>query len=419
MSEKQAAEKQAAEKSRAEKPTAEKPLAGLKVVEMSTMITCSLAAMMMRSQGAEVVKVEPVLIGDPMRFVGSMKNGQSALFHNCNRGKRSLAIDLKHQNGIEAVKRLAAQADVMLNNYRPGVMDGLGLGPDIVRGVNPRLVNVAVTGFGTVGPMASRPAYDHVIQGISGLTGMQGGDYGGDSEYDFIKMLICDKVTAYTVAQAATAALVARASTGEGQHIDISMLHACLAFMWPDGMMSHTLLDDDVIDMPPMSESYQILNTKDGAIAATALTDGHWDAILKLIKREDLKTDARFASLPARMMNLPEIMQMLKAGVADLSLAEVMSAFEAADIPSTQCETRNTLTANEQVQAIGALETYVTENMGRLTAPTPPALFAGAATSLAAPSPSHGQHSSAIMQELGFAANEVETMVQEGALLCS
>ena len=143
--EKQAAEKQAAEKSRAEKPTAEKPLAGLKVVEMSTMITCSLAAMMMRSQGAEVVKVEPVLIGDPMRFVGSMKNGQSALFHNCNRGKRSLAIDLKHQNGIEAVKRLAAQADVMLNNYRPGVMDGLGLGPDIVRGVNPRLVNVAVT----------------------------------------------------------------------------------------------------------------------------------------------------------------------------------------------------------------------------------------------------------------------------------
>ena len=401
------------------KPTAEKPLTGLKVVEMSTMITCSLAAMMMRAQGAEVVKVEPVLMGDPMRYVGSMKNGQSALFHNCNRGKRSLAIDMKNENGIEAVKRLAAKADIMVNNYRPGVMDALGIGPDAVRALNPRLVNVSVTGFGTVGPMAQRPAYDHVIQGISGLTGLQGGDYEGDAEYDFIKMLICDKVTAYTVAQAATAALVARASTGEGQHIDISMLHACLAFMWPDGMMGHTLHDDDVIDMPPMSESYHVLNTKDGSIACTALTDQHWEAILKLIDREELKEDERFATLPGRMMHLPDIMKVLKAGVEKLSMAQVMSAFEAADIPSTPCETRHTVSANEQVQAIGALETYVTENMGKLTAPTPPVLFAGAPTSLAEPSPGHGQHSRAIMDELGFDADTVEDMAQKGALLCT
>ena len=401
------------------KPTAEKPLTGLKVVEMSTMITCSLAAMMMRAQGAEVVKVEPVLMGDPMRYVGSMKNGQSALFHNCNRGKRSLAIDMKNQHGIEAVKRLAADADVMVNNYRPGVMDALGIGPDAVRALNPRLVNVSVTGFGTVGPMAQRPAYDHVIQGISGLTGLQGGDYEGDAEYDFIKMLICDKVTAYTVAQAATSALVARASTGEGQHIDISMLHACLAFMWPDGMMGHTLHDDDVIDMPPMSESYHVLNTKDGSIACTALTDQHWEAILKLIDREELKEDERFATLPGRMMHLPDIMKVLKAGVEKLSMAQVMSAFESADIPSTPCETRHSVSANEQVQAIGALETYVTENMGKLTAPTPPVLFAGAPTSLAEPSPGHGQHSRAIMDELGFDADTVEDMAQKGALLCT
>lgn len=400
-------------------PTVEKPLAGLKVVEMSTMITCALAAMMLRAQGAEVVKVEPVLMGDPMRYVGSQKNGQSALFHNCNRGKRSLAIDLKHENGIEAVKRLAGEADIMLNNYRPGVMDALGIGANVVRSVNPRLINISVTGFGTIGPMASRPAYDHVIQGISGLTGMQGGDYEGDADYDFIKMLICDKVTAYTVAQAATAALVARASTGEGQHIDISMLHACLAFMWPDGMMSHTLHDDDVIDMPPMSESYQVLNTKDGSIACTALSDSHWDAILKLIRREDLKDDARFATLPGRMMHLPHIMKVLKAGVAELSFAEVMSAFEAADIPSAPCENRHTVSHNEQVQAIGALETYVTENMGKLTAPTPPVLFGGSATSLAEASPGHGQHSRAIMAELGFAADTVEEMAKKGALLCA
>lgn len=402
------------------KPTAEKPLAGLKVIEMSTMITCAYAAMMLRSQGAQVIKVEPAQMGDPMRYVGSQKNGQSALFHNCNRGKQSLAIDLKHENGAEAVKRLVKDADIMLNNYRPGVMDNLGLGSEAMRAINPRLINLAVTGFGTVGPMATRPAYDHVIQGISGLTGLQGGDFAdpNNPEYDFVKMLICDKVTAYTVAQAATAALVARATTGEGQHIDISMLHACLAFMWPDGMMSHTLQDDDAVQMPPLSESYKILDTKDGSIACTALTDAHWAAILKLLDREDLISDPRFASLPGRMTNFPEIMLLVRDGVKNMSLADVMSAFQAADIPSAPCESRTSVMANEQVLAIGALETYVTENMGQLTAPTPPVLFGGNATSLAEPSPRHGEHSQALMATLGFDAAVVQEMTETGALLC-
>ena len=228
--------------------------------------------MTLRSQGTQVIKVEPVRGGDPMRKLGSQKNGTSALFHNCNRGKRSLAINLKHEMGVEAVKRLAARADVVLNNYRPGVMTQLGLGSDILRALNPRLINVAVTGFGTRGPLRDRPAYDHVIQGIAGITGLQG----GDDEFAFVRMLMCDKVTAYTTAQAVTAALLARHSTGEGQHIDISMLHACLAFMWPDGMMHRTLHDDDAFQMPPISESYQTIQGSDGAVAASILLDHRW-----------------------------------------------------------------------------------------------------------------------------------------------
>ena len=394
-------------------PTAQQPLAGLEVLEFSTMVTCSLSAMMLRSQGARVIKIEP-LMGDPMRYLGSQKNGISALFHNCNRGKRSLAIDLKHAEATEAVRRLAARADILLNNYRPGVMDKLGLGSDSLRAANPQLINVAVTGFGTIGPMAARPAYDHVIQGISGITGLQG----GADNFAFVRQLMCDKLTAYTVAQAATAALVARHHTGEGQHIDISMLHACLAFMWPDGMMHQTLHDEDVLDLPPMSETYQTVNTKDGAVAASALTDGHWDAILKLLDREELHQDPRFESLPARMANLSEVMAVLKDGALHLTVDEVMDAFQAADIPSAPCERRSTLTANAQIQAIGALETYVTENLGRLTAPTPPALFAGAPTSLAAPCPDLGQHSREIMSELDFDAAAIDALADAGALLC-
>ena len=400
--------------------TAQQPLAGLEVLELSTMVTCSLSAMMLRAQGAKVIKIEPPLMGDPMRYLGSQKNGVSALFHNCNRGKRSLAIDLKHETGIEVVRCLASRADILLNNYRPGVMDKLGLGSDVLRALNPRLINVAVTGFGTTGPMADRPAYDHVIQGISGITALQGGKAeDGSDQFSFVRQLMCDKLTAYTVAQAATAALVARHHTGEGQHIDISMLHACLAFMWPDGMMHQTLLDEDAIDLPPMSETYQTVNTKDGAVAASALTDDHWDAILALLDREDLKTDPRFESLPARMGNLGEVMGLLKDGALHLTVDEVMQAFEAADIPSAKCERRTTLTANALIQAIGALDTYVTENLGKLTAPTPPALFASAKTSLAEPSPNLGQHSHEIMQELGFDTDMIGAMSESGALQCN
>ena len=212
------------------KISSSKPLNGIKVLELSNMITCSLATMTMASQGAEVIKIEPTLIGDKMRPLGTQKNGVSGFFHNCNRGKRSLAIDLKSSSGVKAVTELASQADVLVHNYRPGVMDKLGLGSKDIRDNNSQIIYIAVSGFGTKGPMANLPAFDHVIQGMSGFTDLQSSD---ENNFEFIKTFICDKVTAYTVCQAATAALFARTNTNKGQHIDISMLHACLSFMWP------------------------------------------------------------------------------------------------------------------------------------------------------------------------------------------
>ena len=393
-------------------PSAEQPLAGVKIVELSTMVTCSLAAMTLRSQGAQVIKVEPVRGGDPMRKLGSQKNGTSALFHNCNRGKRSLAINLKHDMGVAAVKRLAAGADVVLNNYRPGVMTQLGLGSDTLRALNSRLINVAVTGFGTRGPLRDRPAYDHVIQGIAGITGLQG----GDDEFAFVRMLMCDKVTAYTTAQAVTAALLARHSTGEGQHIDISMLHACLAFMWPDGMMHRTLHDSDAIQMPPISESYQTIQGSDGAVAASILMDPHWEAVLTLVGREELRSDPRFASVASRFMHLREFSSVLKDGMRHLKVDEIMAAFEAADIPSAPCESRDSLPRNAQIEALGLLETYVTENLGRVTSPAPPIQFSGIDSSLAEPSPSLGEHSIEVMTELGFTESQIGELLESGKL---
>ncbi|MDB9952634.1 CoA transferase [Porticoccaceae bacterium] len=395
-------------------PTARQPLAGLEVIELSNMITCSLAAMTMAAQGANVIKVEPPIMGDQMRPLGTQKGGVSGFFHNCNRGKRSLAIDLKSEAGVEAVKKLAARADILLHNYRPGVMDRIGLSSDVLRAINPKLIYVAVSGFGIQGPMADLPAFDHVIQGLAGLTDLQAPD---DNQFDFIRTFICDKVTAYTVSQAATAALVARATTGEGQHIDISMLHACLAFMWPDGMMHRTLKDDDRINMSPGSDYFHTISYSDGAVAVAPLKDNHWKALLPMLGYPELVGTPLYASIASRMSNMREVAHVIQNPLLDIGVESALAILVAADVPCSPCVKRDDLEASEQIQAIDALETYVTKAMGTLTVPRPPVQFEGATTSQAKPSPLLGEHSRDILAELGWNKESVDGLIKEGAVV--
>jgi len=396
------------------KPSASQPLAGVKVIELSNMITCSLAAMTMASQGAQVIKVEPPQMGDKMRPLGTQKNGVSGFFHNCNRGKRSLAIDLKSSAGVKAIKELVIQSDVLLHNYRPGVMDKLGLGSEVLRELNPKLIYVAVSGFGTKGPMADLPAFDHVIQGLAGFTDLQSPE---ENSFDFIRTFICDKVTAYTVGQAATAALLARASTNEGQHIDISMLHACLAFMWPDGMMHKTLKDKDRFKMSPGSDYFETINYKDGGVAVAPLTDDHWKALLPMLGYPELLGTPLYASIASRMTNMDQVTKVLRTPRNDIGVKKAIEVLSAADIPCAPCTKRKDLEGVEQIQAIGALETYVTKTMGELTVTTPPILFEGKSTSQAEPSPLLGEHSEEILEELGWERPLINSLVESGDLL--
>lgn len=396
------------------KATSLQPLAGIKIIELSNMITCSLAAMTMSAQGADVIKVEPPGMGDKMRPLGTQKNGVSGFFHNCNRGKRSLAIDLKSQAGVDAVKELASKADILIHNYRPGVMDRLGLGSDDLRNENSKLIYIAISGFGTSGPMADLPAFDHVIQGIVGFTDLQSSE--ADS-FDHIKTFICDKVTAYTACQAATAALLARTNTNCGQHIDISMLHACLSFMWPDGMMHRTLKDDDRFEMSPGSDYFQTINYSDGGIAVAPLTDTHWEALLPMLGYPELIGTPIYASVAARMSNMKEVLKVLKSPKKDIGVKKALEILMAADVPCSPCIKRDDLETVEQIKAIGALETYVTAAMGELTVPTPPILFEGKLSSQAEPSPLLGEHSKEILLELGWADARIDELLSSGEVL--
>jgi len=396
------------------KATSLQPLAGIKIIELSNMITCSLAAMTMSAQGADVIKVEPPGMGDKMRPLGTQKNGVSGFFHNCNRGKRSLAIDLKSQAGVDAVKELASKADILIHNYRPGVMDRLGLGSDDLRNENSKLIYIAISGFGTSGPMADLPAFDHVIQGIVGFTDLQSSEAGS---FDHIKTFICDKVTAYTACQAATAALLARTNTNCGQHIDISMLHACLSFMWPDGMMHRTLKDDDRFEMSPGSDYFQTINYSDGGIAVAPLTDAHWEALLPMLGYPELIGTPIYASVAARMSNMKEVLKVLKSPKKDIGVNKALEILMAADVPCSPCIKRDDLETVEQIKAIGALETYVTAAMGELTVPTPPILFEGKLSSQAEPSPLLGEHSKEILLELGWADARIDELLNSGEVL--
>ena len=377
--------------------TATQPLAGIKVVEFSTMITASLATMMFAQQGADVIKVEPPGIGDPMRWLGSQKAGISGLFNNCNRAKRSVTLDLKTNEGLEAARKLCLDADVVIHNYRPGVMDRLGLGSEVLRSEKPELIYCAITGFGHEGPMSGRPAYDHVMQAMAGFMTLQGSPDG----FAYVKTLICDKVTAYTAAQAITAALFARERMGEGQHIDLSMLESCMAFLWPDGGMHLTLLDDDATQGAPFSDYYQLpLRSTDGAIAYAAMSDEHWAAVFDMVGRPDLKEEEKYKGLANRSVHMAELARIVSNEKTNLSSAEMVAILTEHDVPAAACISLDELPDHEQILALSAFEYEDHPVLGKLRNIAAPARFAGSKLRPSGNVPALGQHNDEILSGL-------------------
>jgi len=389
-----------------------KPLEGVKVLEFSTMITASFAAMMMAEQGAQVIKVEPVELGDPMRYLGSNKGGISGLFANCNRGKQSLRIDIKSTAGVDIVKQLAADTDVVLCNFRPGVMDGLGLGSNVLRESNPRLIYMAVSGFGTEGPDRDKPAYDPVIQAQSGFAAVQGQGQDGP---EFVRNLTCDKITAYTACQAVTAALYVREKTGEGQHIDLSMMDAGLFFLFPDGFMHRTLLDDDVDHVPPLSEMlYELTLTKDGGITMSAATEAQQIGLLTAIEQLPLLADERFNSQEKLIANIYEFRDLLKAEFLKFATDELLVRLKENDVPAAKCLDYDEVLAHPQYAANSSIEVFEHPLMGRMRLIRSPAQFAGQRLPTSSASPAHGEHTAAVLQGLGLDEAKIAELVEQG-----
>jgi crotonobetainyl-CoA:carnitine CoA-transferase CaiB-like acyl-CoA transferase len=389
-----------------------KPLEGITVIELSTMITASLAAMIMAEQGARVIKVEPIDEGDPMRYLGSSKGGIGALFANCNRGKQSIRVDLKNEAGKAIVRDLAKTADVLLCNFRPGVMDSLELGSESLRALNARLVYTAVSGFGTVGPERDTPAYDPVIQAQAGFTAVQ-----GQSGPEFVRNLTCDKVTAYTACQAVTAALYVREKTGEGQHIDLSMMDAGLYFLFPDGFMHHTLLDDDVIHTPPLSQLiYDLTQTSDGGVTISASTDAQRVGLLLAIDQVALMADERFNSQEKLLINLEEFRALLADEFLKLTTDELLAKLRENDVPAAKCLSYEEVLDHPQYSATQTMDTVVHPVMGKMRRVKPPVQFGGQRLTPASDSPAHGEHTEAVLRQLGMSDEKITDLIAQGVV---
>jgi len=247
------------------------PLSGFRVLDLSRVLSGPLATTLLADQGAEVIKVEG-FGGDVTRAMGG--GGLSAGFLASNRGKKSIAVDLHSTAGIDIIKRLASAADVFVQNFRPGAADGLGVGADVIQGVNPRIVYVSISGFGEKGPYVGKRVYDPVIQSLSGLADLQAAN--AEDRPRMVRTVVPDKTTGLAAAQAITAALLARERTGEGQHVRVAMLDVMISYLWAEGLNGLSKVGDEAHVRRGQRSRDLIFETKDGFITAGAISNREW-----------------------------------------------------------------------------------------------------------------------------------------------
>jgi crotonobetainyl-CoA:carnitine CoA-transferase CaiB-like acyl-CoA transferase len=374
------------------------PLEGYRVVDLTAMITGPLATQILGDQGADVLKIEPPGLGDVVRLLGTARSGMSALFATMNRSKRSLVVNLKHETGRNLVSRLTADADVFIQNFRPGVIERLGLGEAELRAANPDLIYVSISAYGPKGPYSDKPAFDHILQGLSGMAEAQAAP--GSAQPEYVRQPICDKMTAYTVAQGVTAALLARERGRGGQHLRVSMLDATLAFLWPDAMTNQTFLEEDVVRLAPLGHMYRVLATADDFVSVAAVTDAQIAGLFRAMQREDLIGDPRFATLADRSANIDALFEELVFGDDPPGASEIIARLEAEDVPCGPVLRRDDLADDPHVRAVGSLIESEHPVLGRMRQARPPIEFEATPAAIQRHAPTLGQHTDEVLAEL-------------------
>ena len=389
------------------------PLEGVKVLDLTSMVSGPMAAMMLADQGAEVIKIEPTH-GEQLRHMAAPHNGVNPAFYSCNRGKKSLAIDLKSEEGKEILLKLVKEADVFMQNFRPGAIERMGFGEDVLREVNKKLINVSISGFGTKGPYSSSRVYDPVIQALSGATDIQADRETGRPQ--MFRVIVADKVTALTAAQAVSSALYQRERSNIGQHIELSMLESVLAFFWPEGMAGLVYKEKEMDVRKLQGTQDLIYKAKDGYITAGAVSDAEWQGMCNALERQDLIEDERFATSAARVSNSGERKDLTGKEISKWNSKEILARFQEQGVPCAPLLSRMELMSHEQILANESILVSDVDGFGEVRQARPAARFNETPSEISRPAPRLGEHGNEILTELGYSNEFQQNLFKEGKL---
>jgi len=385
------------------------PFEGVKVLDLSQGVAGPYCGMHFARNGADVIKLEPPGTGCWSRQLGKAIGDQTAHSVVVHRGKRSLAVDLKSPEGLEIAKKLAAECNVMIQNYRVGKLAKLGLDYDSVAKVNPKVIYVAVTGFGQEGPRRDQPATDSVMQAYTGMMSINR-DINGLPQR--INMLAIDFSTGLFAFQAAAAALYGQAMKGKGKLIETSLLESAMVFQEAAIMESHLQGGEaEPIGMPVGS-----FKTKDGFMSINARRDPHFKSFCTVIGREEWIDDPRFVGARERVANREFLLSEIRPIIETKTSDEWNKLISKADILNAKVQTHLDLFKDTQVQAVNAIRWVENDTLGRIPMATVPGQPIPKTGDRLSHSPHLGEHNEAVLAELGYGAPEIEALKANGVV---
>jgi len=392
------------------------PLDGYTVVDISAVVSGPFCAQVLADQGAHVIKIEPLGIGDITRTGGFRAEGISAMFLSCNRGKHSVAIDLSQQAGIDAVKRLVADADVFIQNFRPGAVDRMGIGADDLLGLNPDLVYVSISGFGPTGPYSQWRVYDPIIQAISGVVSTQ---RSLDIPIpDLVRTIIGDKSTSLTAAQAITAALLARErGRARGQHLVIPMLDALLYFLWPDNFNGETFTGD-VTPGPLLHDVYRLQQTADGSLVYFAVSDAEFEGLFRALGHPEWWEDARFNNIVDRTSasNFEALGVLLDGAFREWQTAELMERLHDHEVPAAPVNSLTDVFTDPQVVHNESIHSWEHPIVGPTRSARVPVRFSETPVEPNLSADTLGQSTRTVLAAAGYSDADLDDLAAAGVI---
>ena len=386
-------------------------LKGIRIIDLTSMISGPSATMILGDQDAEIIKIENTTVGDYTRIVSTQRSGISAAYLNNNRNKKSVCIDLKTEEGKNILKKLIGTADVLVQNFRPGVMDRLGFGYSDVRAISPSIIYVSISGFGFTGPYMNKPVYDPLIQALSGLTTVQAGS--DEERPRLMRTILPDKLTGFATAQAITAALFHKAKTGEGQEVKISMLDAVISFLWGSDMGGHTFVGDELEKETAQSFIDLIYETKEGFISVAVQSDKEWFNICDAFNKKEWLSDPRFLTAELRHQNINERLELIQSELKKKTSDEWLKLLTAKDVPCAPVLTRKEMIKNEQVVANDIIKISEHPIAGKIRQSKLAANFSVTNKDDNLSAPTLGQHTKSVLSGLGFTELEVDRVLSD------